>query len=197
MLNSARDEYNQSMDLRTKIGEKGTAAETQLALASLLVDEGHADQVMESLRNVKEEFHKDGLGDDEILANIMSARALLAQGKVADAQKAIAGVPDLLAKSQDFSVRLRASIIQAQVEAAGGKYDMAVHGLQTTIANATKSGYLGLQFEAQLALGQMQIAAGEVAVGQSLLSDVAARAQERGFQLIASKAASAKAAKTK
>jgi lipopolysaccharide biosynthesis regulator YciM len=152
---------------------------------------------MESLRSVKEEFHKDGLADDEILATITAARAFLVQGKVVDAKKEIEALPDLLSKSQDFSVRLRASIIQAQVDAAGGKYDVAVHALQNTIANATKSGYLGLQLEAQLALGQVQIAAGKVATGQKLLSEVADRAKERGFQLIANQAASAKSTKAK
>jgi len=196
-LEAARDKYNQSMDLRTKIGEKGTAAETQLALASLLIDEGHAGEVGDSLASVKQEFHKDGLADDEILANVTSARAFLAQDKVADAQKEVAAVPDLLSKSQDFSVRLRASITQAQVEVASGKHEAAIRLLEDTIASASKSGYLGLQLEAQLALGQVQIAAGKVAAGQKLLSEVAARARERDFQLIAGKAASAKSVKTK
>jgi hypothetical protein len=125
-----------------------------------------------------------------------SARALLTLRNVVEAQKEISGVPDLLSKSQDFSVRLRTSIVQAQVESEGGKYPDSVHRLQKTIASANKSGYVGLELEAQLALAQVQIAAGKVAPGQKLLSVVAVRAKQSGFQLIADKAGSAKS-KTK
>ena len=67
---------------------------------------------------------------------------------------------------------------------------------QETIANAKKSGYFGYQLEAQLTLGEIETAAGDTAIGQSVLADVRKQAQQKGFRLIANKAikASAKSA---
>ncbi len=177
-LSAALDDYNQSIALRTQMGEKGNAAESQMALALLLFEDGDAIGAENSLREAREEFRKEGIGDDEILADISLARTLLAQGKLADAQKETSGVHDLLAKSQDFSVHLRASIAEAQLAAAAGQPQEAVRILQTTIANAKKSGYLGYQLEAQLALGEVEMASGKAGTGLGLLAEVRRQAQQ-------------------
>jgi hypothetical protein len=146
------------------------------------------------LHEARDEFRKEGLGDDEVIADGLLAKVLLSQGKVAEAQKEIAASHDLLAKSQDFSVRLRAPVAEAQVLAAGGKRDDAIRVLDETIGTAKKSGYLGYQLEAQLALGELQ---GEMpgtrAQALRLLADVGKQAQVKGFRLIANKAARAAA----
>ena len=187
-FSAALDYYNQSITLRTQMGEKGNVAESQMALALLQFEEEDAIGAESPLREAREEFRKEGMRDDEILANILLARILLVQGKLAEAQKESAGVHDLLAKSQDFSVRLRASIAEAQLAAAAGQPQEAVRILQTTIASARKSGYLGYLLESQLALGEVEIASGRPGVGQSLLAEVQRQAEQRGFQLITYKA---------
>ena len=184
----ALDVYNQSIDLRTKIGEKGNVAESQMALGLLLLESGDAIGAESSVRDARDEFRKEGIGDDEILADTLLARILLAQGKLPDAQKETTGLHDLLAKSQDFSVHLRASIAEAQLTAAAGQPEEAVRILQTTIANGKKSGYLGYQLEAELALGEVETESGRNGAGLSLLADVRRQAQQKGFQLIAFKA---------
>ncbi len=200
-LSAALDYYIKSITLRTQIGEKGNIEESQMALALLQFEEGDAIGAENSLREAREEFRKEGIVDDEILADILLARVLLAQGKVAEAEKETSAVHGLLAKSQDFSVRLRASVAEAQVQAAAGRPEDPVRILQETIASAKKFGYVGFQLEAQLALGEVETASGKAAAGFSLLADVRKQAQLRGFHLIANKAATASAksaaAKTK
>jgi len=188
-LSAALDYYIKSITLRTQMGEKGNVAESQMGLAFLQFEDGDFTGAENALRPVREEFRQEGLGDDEILADILLARVLLSQGKLADAQKEVSSAHSLLAKSQDFSVRLRASIVEATVQAAAGKPEDAIRILQETIANAKKFGYLGYQLEAQLALGQVEILSGKVAAGQSLLADVRRQAQLRDFHLIADRAA--------
>ncbi len=188
-LSAALDDYIKSITLRTQIGEKGNLAESQMALALLQFEEGDSIGAENALRETREEFRKEGLGDDEILADISLARFLLSQGKVADAEKEASAAHDLLAKSQDFSVRLRAAIVEGQVQAAAGRPRDAVRILQETIASAKRMGYVGFQLEAQLALGQVEIASGKVAAGVNLLADARKQAQARGFLLIANKAA--------
>jgi len=191
-LTAALDSYNQSIALRTQIGEKGNVAETQMGLAQLLFEDGDAIEAESTLRKAREEFRKEGIGDDEILADIALVRILLSEGKLEDAQKESAGVHDLLAKSQDFSVRLRAAIAEAQLTAAAGKPADAVRSLQTTVASARKFGYLGYQFEAQLGLGEVWMTSGRSAAGASLLDEVRRQAQQKGFRLIMYKAWQAK-----
>ena len=196
-LNAAREHYNESIKLRIQMGEKGNVAETQMALALLLIEEGRAGEAESTLTQVREEFHKEGLADDEILSDILLARVLLSHGKIADGEKEISAVHDLLANSQDFSVRLRASIVGATVQAAAGKPQDAVRTLEETIASANKPGYVGYALDAQLALGEVEAESGKTAAGLSLLREVQKQAHLKGFHLIADKAARALAKSAK
>ena len=190
-LAAARAHYDDSNNLRNQMGEKGNVAETQMALAILSIEEGHAVEAASTLTQVREEFHKEGSADDEILADTLLARIYLSQGKIIDAQKETAYVHDLSANSQDFSVRLRASIGEASVESAAGKSEAAVRILDDTIASAKRSGYVEYELESQFALGVIDRATGKAAAGQSLLNEVRQKAQLKGFHLIANKASKA------
>ena len=192
-LSAARDRYNDSLKMRTQMGEKGNVAETQMALALLSIEEGKAGDAAPTLIQVKTEFHKQGLTDDEILADTLLARVALLQGKTGEAESEAAAAHGLLANSQDFSVRLRALIGAAQVQAGAGKTAEAVQTLEEAIASAKKSGYAGYLLEAELAMGTLESATGKTAAGTSLLHDVREQAQAKGFHLIADKAAQASA----
>jgi tetratricopeptide (TPR) repeat protein/tRNA A-37 threonylcarbamoyl transferase component Bud32 len=191
-LNGARDKYNQSLAMRTQMGEKGNIAETQMALAVLLIEEGRNNDAETALHQSKDEFHTEGLGDDELLADSLLARISLSQGKLEEAQKETSAAQNLLAKSQDFSVRLRALIMQAQVQASSKPED-AIRNLQETIATAKRSGYLGYQLEAQLALGKVLLKSDKHNAGLAQLTEVRNAAQANGFGLIAKKASQAEA----
>ena len=58
-------------------------------------------------------------------------------------------------------------------------------------AEATKAGLVRLQFEARLALGEIELKSGASAAGRARLSALAAEATAKGFGLIARKAAAA------
>lgn len=63
--------------------------------------------------------------------------------------------------------------------------------MQSTLAEASKRGYLGLAFEARLSLAEMQTRSGQVAIGRAQLARLEKEAAERGFRLIARKARAA------
>jgi serine/threonine protein kinase/tetratricopeptide (TPR) repeat protein len=186
---AAKGEYDQAIALRTQMGEKGNTAESQMALSLLQIEQGHPAEVETTLRQVREEFRKEKLSDDQILSSTMLARILISRGSVADAVKEMDGIRDLLAKNQDFSVRLRASIMDARVQAAAGHVKEALQSLQSTIASAKKSGYLGYELEGQLAEGEMNLGSSNRAAGRETLAEVRTRAQQHGFGLIANQAA--------
>ena len=190
-LAGALEKYREALSLRNQIGETGTAAETQLALARLSFEQGRAQEAEETARKAREEFRKDGSSDDEIAADALLASILLAESRAADAEKEIGGEHKLLAKSQDFSIQLYASIVSARVEAAFGDYESALRRLGETISQAEKSGYAGPAFEGRLARGEIEIASGRVAAGKSTLAAVRRDALRKGYGLIAAKAVKA------
>jgi len=63
-LSAALDYYIESITLRTQIGEKGNIEESQMALALLQFEEGDAIGAENSLRAAREEFRKEGIGDE-------------------------------------------------------------------------------------------------------------------------------------
>lgn len=189
-LAAAQAKYNESMTMRNQMGEKGNVAETQMAIAALMIEQGHQGEAEKTLQQVKDEFHKEGLGDDEAIADILTTGIAISRGRVAEAGKQTEAIHGLVAKSQDFTVRLRAAILMAQVDAISGRIDEAIRGLQETIANAKKWGYFEFELEAELALGEVQASHNETA-GASLLTQVRRQAEQKGFRLIAGKAAAA------
>jgi eukaryotic-like serine/threonine-protein kinase len=190
-LAGALGKYSEALNLRIQIGETGTAAETQLALARLSFEQGHAQDAEETTRKAREEFRKDGSADDEIAADALLASILLAESRAADAEKEIGGEHKLLAKSQDFSIQLYASIVSARVQAALGDYESALRRLGETISQADKSGHAGMALEGRLARGEIEITSGKVAAGKSTLAALRRDALRKGYGLIAAKAVKA------
>jgi tetratricopeptide (TPR) repeat protein len=191
-LPASRRRHEEALAIRTEIGEKATRAESLLALAKLALEEGQCTGAETLARQALKEFHTEKLGDDEILARAVLARTLLVQNKVADAAREL-GLPDDLARrSAVRSVRMNYSITTARVQAATGGSAIAIKRLKRTLAEATEYGYLGLQLEARLALGETELRCGQQVAGRSRLSDLERDATANGFLLIARKAAKAK-----
>jgi hypothetical protein len=65
-----------------------------------------------------------------------------------------------------------------------GQFGQGAKALQETIKRAHKSGYLGLELKAKLALGEIQYPANKFSAGDATLAEVKKRAQEMGYGLI-------------
>ncbi|MBZ5653174.1 MAG: winged helix-turn-helix domain-containing protein, partial [Acidobacteriia bacterium] len=83
----ARKRYEEALTLRNQAGEKQSAAESRVSLANLAIEEGHASDAEASVRECKEQFHREQQADDELTARIVLIDALLAQAKLSEAQK--------------------------------------------------------------------------------------------------------------
>ena len=162
-----------------------------MALAELSVEEGHPAESEVPVRQAIAEFQKEKTIDDEIWAQSILARALLEMGKPAEAQKEIARVAGLVAKSRT-RFRLGMAIVAAQVRAALGKPGEASHSLLATLAEATKDGFVGYQFETRLALAEIEMKSGKSGAGRARLEALEKDATAKGFGLIARKAAAAR-----
>ncbi len=186
---SARKMYEEALATRNELGYKGMAAETRLQLAVLAIEEGNLASAEATSRDTRAEFQRLHQPEDEIAADAVLARALLAMGRSSDAQKEIDAGKDLITKSLDLETHLELGIIGGWVEAALGKNASAQNDLKSVLIVATKHKYLGYQLEARLALGEIETGSGKIAGGHARLTALQKDAAAKGFLLIARKAA--------
>ena len=67
------------------------------------------------MRKCKEQFHREQAVDDELAASTMLTRALLAEGKLADAKKEIESAKALATQSQNRLARFQFDLARARV----------------------------------------------------------------------------------
>jgi hypothetical protein len=181
--------YEEALATRNELGYKGMAAETRLQLAVMSIEEGNSASAESISRDTKAEFQRLHQLEDEIAADGVLARALLAMGRPSDAQKEINAGKDLLTKSRDLETHFQLGIVASRVEAALGKNASAGNELESVLAGASKHKYLGYQLEARLALGEIETESGKIAAGHARLAALQKDAAAKGFLLIARKAA--------
>jgi len=158
-------------------------------LANLAIEEGQPSEAEGRLREAQVEFRKEKQVDDELLADTFLARAFLAQHKYTEAEKAIRDGKVLASNSQNSSNRIQLRIAATELETARGLTEPARQALISILAEATRTGFLEYQFEARLALGEVEIRSGKIAAGHAHLTTLQKDAQAKGFLLIAQKAA--------
>ena len=188
-LDDAGRNYNEALSVRTEIGEKGTIAESQLALAVLALERGQIDETETRVREARQEFRNEKQIDDEMLADTVLARALVAQHKYEEAQREIAAGKSFVAKSQNRVNQFQLSIATAQLQAEQNRIEEAKRSLITILAEAKQTGLLEYQFEARLELGEIEMKSGKTASGRAHLGALQKDATSKGFLLIARKAA--------
>ena len=188
-LSAARASYAEALSIRSEIGEKETTAETQLALAQLAIDEGHPSDAIGAVNNVRAEFQTEKNIDGEMLTDTVLARALLAQRLFARAQQEIDAGTRLAAKSRDLQAQLDFAIVRARVRATLGRSAEAKAALETALSRARKLGFVALQFEARLALGEIEVGLQHRNDSQRRLRELQKDSRTRGYELIARKAA--------
>ena len=186
---SAQKDYEQALALRRELGEKDGIAQTQVALSEFLMEDGRGSDSEAVLRAARDHFHEVGLKDDEIWATAVLTRGLLAENKTEEAEREVTRTAINASKCQNLAVKLDYEIISAQTELARGRNAIARQQLGSALARAKKAGLLGQQFEARLVLGRFPQKNGALRSASSELQGLAANATDKGFLLLAKKAA--------
>jgi serine/threonine protein kinase/tetratricopeptide (TPR) repeat protein len=188
-LATAKKNISDALGIRTELGEVGgTTSEDKLALASIALEEGHADEALAGARKAAVEFQAQKELSKEGLARSLAAKALLALGKLQDAQSESKQAESLVAKSDDPTILLPVHIASARVAAAAGDSGGARKTLEAALASATKVNLVIYQLEARLALGGLDLHGGQTAAGHDRLTKLEKDATARGYLLIARKA---------
>jgi eukaryotic-like serine/threonine-protein kinase len=193
-LQGARKQFQAALDLQKQIGQVVLVAESNEELADVDMDEGHGDQAEVLVRAAIAEFEKDKGNPDQISAYVLLSRALLMEGKVEDAGKAIRHAADLGRTVPDLALRFSIAIQSARVELAranqGGanlRPVTAIRELRSTIERTRKLGYYGIECDARLALGEWEMKRNELS-GRAQLTALVSDARSHGLELLARQA---------
>ena len=188
-LPTAKKQCLDALRTRQEMGDKSTIAETRSRYAELLIEEGKPQEAETLLRQALEQFVAEKLSDDEIEGRASLAQALAAQGKAAEAQSEINIAQKLATKSQNEATRLKLQIVAARQRARTDSIVKAKDQLETVRKAATKYGLVGYEFEAELALGELEMNSGKTAAGRLHLTSLQKAAMASGFLSISRRAA--------
>jgi len=191
-LSAARKSYEESLSVRTQIGQKQAAAESQVALALLAIEEGHPADAETTARKCRDQLHQEQEADDELAATVVLIQALLKQGEYSDAQAELERAEPLANKSQNLLARLQFALTAAGVLLASDHPESSRPRLEQVLKDARGHGYLGVEFEARLALAELDNTSGHGVAAQAQLTSLERAANAKGFGLIARKAAAAR-----
>ncbi len=135
-------------------------------------------------------FRAANLSNDEITAQALLARGLLATGKPSDAQKELESARSLAAKTHNRLVALDFAITEARVLAALGKTAEANKVLAPALADARTRGLVRFELEARLAAAEIELNSGSAADAAKNLAALEKDATSKGYVLVAQKAGS-------
>jgi eukaryotic-like serine/threonine-protein kinase len=193
-LDPARKNYLDALTTQEQLGLKGDVAATKLALAELNCDSGKAAEAESQAREALETFHAQAYTNAEISAQTVLSRSLLQQGKINEASTALAAALRLAEKNRDVTLRMPLNLAHAYVLAAVTNFAAAESSARQVLGQARHLGFLQLQLEASLALGEIQMQRGHPDMGRKQLEETENTARARGFELIARKARAARQA---
>ena len=183
----ALDAEQQALTIQQQLGERGSAAETQLALAELTYDSGRWKDAEASARAALAEFRTEKEPVQEIAAEGLLSRALLDQGKISEARESIDEAFRLWKETPEVIRGLSLRVDNAWLLAASKRTADAEGAAREAMADALKLGLIRLYLEASLALGKTELQSSR-RDGLARLQRLAKEAQARGFVLIAQEA---------
>jgi hypothetical protein len=193
-LNGARKRQLEALGLAEKIGAKGQAAQSQLALALLDLEEVRAAEAEPRIRAALAVFSSENMFDDDLTGHVLLSRCLLAQARITEAKTVLDEVRAAAARNQSPAMNLIFTIADARVKSAQN-LRTSLRAVRSQLMNAKETarrlGLTLLEYEARLALGEAETKA-KAAAGSQSLNLLERDARARGFELIARKAAAAK-----
>jgi hypothetical protein len=167
-----------------------------LADAAFLLERGFGREAREAVERAVRLAREASRPDDEAAAESLLALAWQAEGNPREAQQAVNRVEQRLKVTQDRLLRLSGGIAAARVQAASGApaaVGAARQRLNALLLEAETLGAVSIAYEARLALGEIEMKAGDAAAGRARLAALERDATAKGLINIATKAAAAAA----
>src|SRR4051812_2025023 len=188
-LVEAEKNYRESLAIRSALGQRGDIASSELSLANLKLELNQLEEVDNLAGKAAEEFRAEKMGDQEALARIVDAEALLMQKRISEAEIQLEGARRL--SIQDRTVMLALEIASARLASTKAKSDEAIRQLRSVILRAKQMSLPGYEFRARFVMAEAQASSGSRQQALETLQRLKQDAAQGGFKLIARKASEA------
>jgi tetratricopeptide (TPR) repeat protein len=181
-LASAQRHHQEALELRTQLGEKGTAAESRVALAVVALEKGLAADAESLAREAAVVFEEQHASDNEARARAMLALAMLWQNRRDPAFREVEHAESLVRDSQNVLARMAVGIAMGHLEAVRNPSG-AIRQLESLKSEAVQRGILRYEFAARRAI--IDIEGRNSAAGAMHLTSLQKDAKARGYLLYA------------
>ena len=179
-----------ALTLRQQLGDEFDIAATRVQLAQIALRQGKAEEAESLAQDAAAVFDKRKIADSGAISYATLSRALLALARVKEAQAASRRAITLSQQGGDREGRFEALLAAAAVSARVGQTQQAGQFLRAVYSESRRDGYVPYDFQARLALGELELRAGHGA-GRNELLALRREAEAKGFLLIARQARAA------
>ncbi len=183
----ARKQYEEAFRIAQESHRDDRAAEIQTALAVVAQEEKRFADGEALVRSAIVTFDKDNSVENAVWARAVLARIFLTQGKVGEAQIQAEKAITLSQQTPSQSPRFEAILADAQVKAKTGRTSEAKKGLEVMLASARKFGYRFYEYQARLALAEIELQSHSAAAAPHLAA-LEKDAKDQGLLLVANHA---------
>jgi eukaryotic-like serine/threonine-protein kinase len=186
-LSAARKQYEQAMALSKDTQDQNFIAQLQVALSSVALAEKRFADGESLARQAALQFAKTSSTDNEVWSQAILARNLLEAGNLQEAQRAADRATALAQQTTGRAARFELTLADARVNAKSGKWAQAREELESMLVSARKFGYRPYEYQARLALAEIDLWAGS-ASAPAHLEALERDARAQGFLLVANQA---------
>jgi eukaryotic-like serine/threonine-protein kinase len=186
-LVNGRKNYEASIALTKELEDHEYGAQVSVALAALALAEKKYAEGEQLTRQSAAFFEKTNSSTSGAWAEAILARNLLGEGKLQDAQTAAAKAIKLSQSGSGQAARYEAAFADARVQAKSGKTAEARKELEAVQNSTHRLGYRLYEYQARLAIGEIELWAGSASAG-AYLAALEKDAREHGAGLVADQA---------
>jgi len=178
----------EALAIQNRLGEQGGKADTLRTLAALYSDQERWPEAEDAARHSADEFAKERRPDEEARSTNVLVEILLKQGKMAEADKDMQDVIQLLKGNSNQDTQLTLLITEARLEDSKKQDAKALRILAGVIAAAKAAQLAERELEARQLQADIEIRNGDSAA-KAHLESLESIARSRGFGSLAAWAA--------
>ena len=186
-LTVAQARYQEALAGYRKSDDTNLAGQLLYIQADLALEQGNLSEAAQLARQSITELDKEK-SHAAALAHAVLAHVLLAQGNHKEAQEEISLALAWAKPTHDLFVLEPVQIVFAQVQAETVSEANAIRLLRAVVADCKKHRFVDYEFQARLALGEVQMRS-DPAAGRATLQSLVHDAEATGFSFLSSKAA--------
>jgi len=186
-LAGARKQYEQALAISKEIDNDDLIAQLEASLASIDLAEKKYSDGEALARQAAALYEKTNYPAGVAWSQAVLARNLLGSRNLTEAQTVAGKAIALSRQTPGLPPRFEAVLADARVKARVGKWAEAHHELESVLASARKFGYRPYEYEARLALAEIELWSGS-ASARAHLTSLETDARAHGLLLVANQA---------